>query len=224
MNYKDSLDIIGLTLAVLSAIIVATKQGRDWLVKKYKAFSEQRTLKKNLPQFIFNINNDLVAIKDDIKNVKYEVKTNSGGSMKDALNIIKAEIDASNWLSPRPTFRMTSGGLIVFVNEAYCQLCGATPDDLMKLGWKNFAEDAEAADDFFARWLLSSKELSQFSNKLRLQNKSGIDKGEWIIRIRYLGPIDNAYPPVDHMWHGSLYPHDEIAKTHARLYNIPLFI
>jgi PAS domain S-box-containing protein len=141
--------------------------------------------------------------------------------MKDSLKIIKAEIEAANWLSPRPMFRCTSKGINIFVNEAYCQLCGTTSEELSRLNWRNFMADLDQMDDYFRRWSESTKELSQFVGLLKFQTKRGEYRGEWTARIRLLGEIDERVD--DYLWHGTLYPHDQTAKDYAREYNIPTF-
>jgi PAS domain-containing protein len=128
-------------------------------------------------------------------------------------------MEATFWLNPRPSFRTTSRGVNILVNESYCHLCGATSDDLLKLGWRNFVEDEEQLDDYTRRWLESSKEFSQFSGKLKIKNNKNESRGEWIIKIRPLGPLENSN---DYIWHGTLYPFDYTAIEYAKAQNIPV--
>jgi PAS domain-containing protein len=209
------LEYIGLLLGVLTAIVIATKNGRDFFIKRYKNWRKYTKSKKEMPFLIKNID-------ERLKKVEYEISPNGGGSMKDSLKIIKAEIEATNWLSPRPMFRCTSKGLNIFVNEAYCQLCGVTSSELLKLGWRNFSADLNQMDHFYERWLAAADTLSQFTGKLKIQNNHGEYRGEWTIRIRLLGAIDSE-PNNDYLWHGSLYPYDQDAKEYAKEYNIPTF-
>jgi PAS domain-containing protein len=217
MNFLSPqlLEYIGLLLGAITAIIVATKNGRDFFIIRYKNWREYSKSKREMPFIVKNID-------DRLRKVEYEISPNGGGSMKDSLKIIKAEIEATNWLSPRPMFRCTSKGLNIFVNEAYCQLCGVMSSDLLKLGWKNFAYDLDQADDFFKRWTIAAENLSQFAGKLKFQNNEGEYMGEWTVRIRLLGAIDHL-PNTDYLWHGGLYPYDQTAKDYAKEYNIPLF-
>ena len=214
-NSKEFFEIIGIVLGALTAISVASKTIREYVINKYKKWREISKLKSEMPLILKDIDNRL-------KRVEYEISPNGGGSMKDSLKIIKAEIEATNWLSPRPMFRCTSVGSNIFVNEAYCQLCGVTSSELMKLGWRNFSADFEQMDDFYRRWLVSSHELSQFTGKLKIQTNTGKYRGEWAVRIRLLGPIVGG-EPNDYLWHGGLYPSDQVAKDYAKQYNIPLF-
>ena len=217
MNFLSPqfLEYIALFLGAITTIIVFSKNLRNFIVKKYKSHSEYSKSKREMPFTIRNID-------DRLKKVEYEISPNGGGSMKDSLKIIKAEIEATNWLSPRPMFRCTSKGLNIFVNEAYCQLCGVTSSELLKLGWRNFSADLNQMDHFYERWLAAADTLSQFNGKLKIQNNHGEYRGEWTIRIRLLGAIDSE-PNNDYLWHGSLYPYDQDAKAYAKEYNIPTF-
>jgi PAS domain-containing protein len=170
--------------------------------------------KREIPQTLKSIN-------DRLSRVETELRPNGGGSMKDTINIMKAEMDANNWLSPRPTFRCMSNGMNTFVNEAYCHLCGVSSSDIMALGWMGYAQDAEQMDDYYDRFLQSTKNYSQFTGRLKIQSKNGDYRGEWTVRIRPLGPIITK-DGEDFLWHGALWPHDQKAKEYASMAGIPL--
>lgn len=206
--------VIGAAIAAITALIAISKNIRDKVSNWFKEQKKYHDAKIKLPS-------TLISIDERLHRVEYELMPNSGGSMKDAINIMKAEMDANNWLSPRPSFRCTSRGINTFVNEAYCHLCGVTPDELMKLGWKSFADDVDQADDYYERFIQSTSNQSQFSGKIKIKNKNEEYQGEWIIRIRPLGPIKTS-DGDDFLWHGGLYPSDQKAKEYARNYNIPL--
>ena len=204
------------------AILLAVKPIRVWVVTYIKNFLKSRKDKKNIPIILTQIHEKVSDIDIRLKDVEYEIKDpNSGGTLKGALKLIKAEIDATNWLSPRPTFRTTSSGVNVFVNDAYCQLCGCATEELLRLGWKNFMFDNDQADEYYARWLISAKTLSQFASKLKIQDKHGEYRGEWMVRIKPLGPIVNG-GENDYVWHGIYHPVDDVAKNYARISGIPL--
>jgi len=220
-KYEQILQFIGVAVTTFTSVVVFSKAGRGWLGVFWKKFVAKRKLKKDLPTLILTISQEMGAIKEDIKNIKYEMQPNGGGNFRDSIKLIRAEIEAANWLSPRPSFRMTSSGLNVFVNEAYCQLCGVTSDELMRLGWMNFAVEADQMDQFFERMLATLKELSQYSHKLKIQTKDGEYRGEWMVRLRMLGPITNA-SVAEYLWHGGLYPVDDEARAYARQNNVPI--
>lgn len=222
-DIKGNLELIGIVITIGTALLALNKKLRIWIKSKYKNHQDEKAAKKNMPVILSEIHSKVHDMDERLKTVEYEIKDpNSGGTIKGSLKLIKAEMEATNWLSPRPTFRTTSQGINVFVNEAYCQLCGASVDELLKLGWMSFVSDSEQADDYYHRWLLASKSLSQFASKLKIQDKTGEYRGEWIIRIRPLGPIESESSDNDYLWHGTLYPNDDSAKSYARLFGIPL--
>lgn len=219
---QESAGVIGAVAGAIGTVFSFTKTGRDWIKTKYTNFKVSRAAKKNMPNMISQINDTVGKMDIRLSKVEKEMMPNGGGSMKDQLKLIKAELDATNWLTPRPTFRTTSSGINLYVNEAYCQLCGCSPEELLKLGWKSFVSDEDQADEFYTRWLLAAKSLSQFASKLKIQAKTGEYRGEWTIRIRPLGPIEST-GQEDYLWNGNLYPSDDIAKTYAKSFGIPAF-
>jgi len=214
LSIVEILKFIGLLFAALTALMAISKTVRNWVVNSHKKRQEYKKARHEMPKLLKNID-------DRLKRVEYEISPNSGTSMKDSLNIIKAEIDANNWLSPRPSFRCTSTGINTFVNEAYCQLCGVNADELMRLGWKSFASDEDQADDYYDRFIKSTTNQSQFSGRLKIKSRNDEYRGEWSIRIRPLGPIVTP-DGKDFLWSGALWPYDQVAKTYAKQYNIPL--
>jgi PAS domain-containing protein len=214
LSIIEILKLIGLLGTALGVLMGVSKKVRMWVIDKYQKNQEYIKARHEMPNLLKNID-------DRLRRVEYEISPNSGTSMKDSINIMKAEMDANNWLSPRPSFRCTSKGINTFVNEAYCHLCGVTPDELMKLGWKSFADDADQADDYYERFIQSTSNQSQFSGKIKIKNKNEEYQGEWIIRIRPLGSIKTSEGD-DFLWHGGLYPFDNKAKEYAKNYNIPL--
>lgn len=214
LSIVEILKFIGLLITTFLAVMAFSKKVRDYVIKIYNERQKFQKERKEMPNLI-------KKIAERMEVVEHELKPNGGGSIKDAINIMKAEMDANNWLSPRPTFRCTSSGSNIFVNEAYCHLCGVTPEELMKLGWRSFAADEDQADDYYDRFMLSTKEQSQFSGRLKIKTKQDEYRGEWTIRIRPLGAITKD-GEEDFLWHGALWPYDQKAKEYAKAYNIPL--
>lgn len=215
--------VLGALAGAVGTVFAFSKSARDWAKSKYLTFKTNREAKKNVPILVAQIFDNVNRLDTRLMKVEKEVTPNGGGSMKDQLKLIKAELDATNWLTIRPTFRTTSSGMNLYVNEAYCQLCGCSPEELLKLGWKSFVSDEDQADEFYSRWLLASKTLSQFASKLKIQTKTGEYRGEWTIRLRPLGPIEVADEAKEYLWHGNLYPSDDIAKAYAKQFGIPVF-
>lgn len=222
-NLVEFSGVLGAVVGAVGTIFAFSKTFREWVKVQYSNFKANRSAKRNVPVLVAQIFDNVNKLDSRLMKVEKEVSPNGGGSMKDQLKLIKAELDATNWLTPRPTFRTTSSGMNLYVNEAYCQLCGCSPEELLKLGWKSFVSDEEQADEFYSRWLLASKSLSQFASKLKMQTKSGEYRGEWTVRLRPLGPIEAANTEIDYLWHGNLYPSDDTSKSYAKMFGIPVF-
>lgn len=210
---------ITIVLGAGGMIVLTWKQVKNFIIKKYKAHREYIKSRNSIPESLKNIQGTVSNIDDRLKNVEYEISPNGGGSMRDSVKIIKAEIEAMFWLNPKPSFRTTSKGLNIMVNEAYCNLCGTSSEELLRLNWKNFVEDEHQLDDYVRRWDDSINVFSQFSGKLKFKNSKEEFMGEWIVRVRPLGPIDGGN---DYLWHGTIYPFDDKSKECATTYGIPL--
>lgn len=219
-DFEHVLGFVVATMGGITVIFTFSKQARTLVYDWYKNRQEYVKSRRNIPVVLNTIKETMDVMDKRLQKVENEVSPNGGGSMKDALRIVKAEIEAANWLHYRPTFRTTSSGVNTFVNEAYCNLCGVTSDELMKLGWRNFAADDTQGDEFMRRWLTASKECSQFSGRLKFKDNANNDKGEWLIKIRPLGPLDSN--ENEYLWHGSLYPYNQKAIEYSNTHNIPL--
>ena len=78
------------------AILLAVKPIRVWVVTYIKNFLKSRKDKKNIPIILTQIHEKVSDIDIRLKDVEYEIKDpNSGGTLKGALKLIKAEIDAT---------------------------------------------------------------------------------------------------------------------------------
>lgn len=206
-------------VGALGTIALTWKNIKNFIVKKYTERREYIKSRNSIPETLKQIQCSIYDVDNRLRAVEKEVTPNGGGSMKDALKIIKAEIEATFWLNPKPSFRTTSSGINIQVNEAYCHLCGTSSEELLRHNWKNYIEDDRQLEEYDKRWYESTASFSQFTSRLKFKNSRGENVGEWVIKVRPLGAIDGGH---DYLWHGTLYPHDQKAKEHARNYNIPL--
>jgi len=216
----EHFNIIAIVAGAITAFFVAWSHIGKFLKPYIKSLRENMKARHEMPYMIRKMGETLDNIEKRVKKVEFEITPNHGSSMKDAMRIIRAEIEATTWLSPRPSFRTTSFGINTFVNEAYCNLCGTTPTELLKLGWKNFIADPEEGDNHMRRWLELSKERTQFFGNLTLKNSNGDCVGVWTFKLKPLGPLESDGD--NYLWHGNLYPRDEIAMDYAHEYNIPI--
>lgn len=209
-------------IAAIGGVFLLFSKGKKIIIKKYKERKEYLQKRNSVPIILENIHNKLEVVDKRLIEVEKEVKPNGGGSMKDVLKIVQAEIEAAFWLNPSPSFRTTSSGVNILVNEAYCHLCGVSSEDLLKLGWKNYVynDDDDSLDYYMEQWRESAKAFSQFSGKLHFKNYKDEPRGEWTAKIRPLGStrVDGK---EEFLWHGILYPSDPIAILYAVKNNIP---
>lgn len=77
------------------------------------------------------VNGGNLTVKDDLTN------------MRTSINILRSENRAQIALSNTPTFINDETGNCIFVNEALCELFGATKDEMTGFGWVNFVLDSE---------------------------------------------------------------------------------
>jgi PAS domain-containing protein len=217
---QKNAEFLSVTVGAITVLMVSWTKIKQFVIHKYEKRVEYVRKRNDMPRLLENIRETISVMDNRLQTVEKEISPNGGGSMKDALKMVKAEMESIFWLNPTPSFRSTSSGVNILVNEAYCHLCGVSSEGLMKLGWKNFAEDEDQLDDFMRRWLESSKEFSQFSGKLKIKNYKHESRGEWMVKIRPLGPIEIGNKR-DFLWHGMLYPIDPVAISYAYKENIP---
>jgi hypothetical protein len=210
---------ISILIGILSTFVIFFKRIKKYITKKYEQHKIYVKSKHEIPEILQEIKSGINNLDERLKNVEYEISPNGGGSMKDSLKIIKAEVEAMFWLNPKPSFRTTSKALNIQVNEAYCHLCGTASEELLRLNWKNFIEDADQLDDYMRRWEESTNAFSQFSGKLKFKNSLGEYMGEWLVKVRPLGSIEEG---KEYLWHGTIYPLDQKSKEYASNFNIPL--
>lgn len=77
------------------------------------------------------INGGTVTIKDDLQ------------AIKAGLRNLREEQRAHISLSNEPTFINDASGSCIMVNDALCELFGATKDQMLGYGWINFLQDNE---------------------------------------------------------------------------------
>lgn len=212
-DIKDFFEIPAIIIASLITISSFSKTVRDYIKSRFDKIKTHRKAKRDMPYLIKNMANKMEDYDERLKKVEHEMSPNSGGSLNDKISMIQAEIKASNWLSQYPSFRCTSSGINTFVNEAYCELCDCRSEDLLKLSWRNFTFDDVEAEEYYNRWIRSSETFSQFVGNLKYKDLNGDYRGEWLVRIRPLGPI-TIEGSDDYLWHGTLYPFDEVAIEH----------
>jgi PAS domain S-box-containing protein len=136
--------------------------------------------------FTKEVLNRLEEMNTDIKQVKVQVEYNGGASIKDAvrrieqrqerlysmieLNNIRLDIhDESN---DRMSFRMDSGGAIVFINDAFLKFFGYSEKDVMGFAWESIVngEDLRHVQE---KWERTIEKQSRFYDEHGLCDVDG---------------------------------------------------
>ena len=210
MDAHEIFETTTLIVGCLLGIITFSRTVRGWFNTNWCKFKAKRKARREMPCMINKMYDTIHSMDDRLKKVEYEVSPNSSGSMKDKIDMIQSELEANNWLYPKPTFRTTSSGINTFVNEAYCELCDASSEELMRVGWRNFMWEEDKIDDIYHKWLACSEKLSQFVETIKIKDKKGNYRGEWLVKVKFLGSIEQE-GKTDHLWHGVYYPIDDCA-------------
>jgi len=206
-------------VTTVTTFLLSYKRVKAFIVKKYRDRKKRQMEYGEMPHMLCEVKSLVFDIDGRLERVEKEIKPNGGGSMKDALRIVRAEIEASFWLNPYPSFRMTTKMGNNLVNEAYCHLCNASSESLLKLGWRSFIEDQDQLDLFIGRWVACANTHSQYSGNLKFINTDNESIGTWTVKLRPLGAIPEA---DDYLWHGTMIPLDSVAIEVAKKLNIPL--
>lgn len=214
MNLSENIALISAICGLILTILSLTSKGKAF----WKKMWQKRQAKSNLPILVEKIHTKVIKIESDQEEIKKEIRVNSGGSLKDSVTILvnerMIELQEANY----PAFRTTSHGLNVFTNQAYRQLLNANEEDLEGQGWRSFIYNEEQGSNFYDRWTDAANTRSIFIAPLKFRNKQSQYVGEWMVRIRPLGPYFNVQHTRDHLWSGDMVPHDEVAKNIAEEY------
>lgn len=116
---------------------------------------------------------------DTLDSISKEFRVNGGASLKDDVTQIKERLTYIESLTsaqmeddPQGVFISDESGSNSFLNRAYCRLLGASKDEVMGFGWRNFISHAVIGkyDELWKEAFLHNRE---FSTDLFLQKSDG---------------------------------------------------
>lgn len=117
---------------------------------------------------VINPLRELLAIKDDVKEIREELSPNSGSSLKDIVistnknvQTILARNRTISQFDSRPCFETDDRGLYTWVNRSFLRLVGLTMSELMDHGWKNVLSRDDASRVIYD-WNLAIAEKREF--------------------------------------------------------------
>lgn len=157
----------------------------------------------------------IMATKEFYVNTKFlakEMKPNGGSSLKDSVEGLKHSIDAilstvvrldqrqiaiANH-SDKGIFEADLNGDTIFVNRAYCRICGRSPEEVLGKGWKSLVHPEER-DKVVEEWYSCVKERRDFIMAYKILRSDGttiiVDSHAYVLRdlkgqtIGYMGFI-----------------------------------
>ena len=149
------------------------------------------------------------TITDDIGKIRAELTSNSGKSLKDLVNKIKADVESNTDLTKtimcrqrwildnraEPIFEADEEGNFTWVNEAFIKLTKRSCYDLLGNKWKNIIAEDER-DSIFSHWDRAIKEKRNFEETIVITDKKGRSFSAMCIASiqedgKYMGSLTN---------------------------------
>lgn len=161
----------------------------------------------------------LAALKEQEENkkviaeIRYELKPNGGGSIKDAVNRIESGLvslrahDNHRFrILPYPAFECDSKGKNKRISDAYLDLLGIkATTDLSSLDWQRFIHN-EDIETYYKAFLRAVENKSDFGHTARFYNDKRQPIGRWYVKA----------PRLDSgCYLGTLIPQDQRARDLA---------
>jgi len=149
------------------------------------------------------------TITDDIRQIRTELTSNSGKSLKDLVNKIKADVESNTDLTKtimcrqrwildnrsEPIFEADEKGNFTWVNEAFIKITKRSCYDLLGNKWKNIIAEDER-DSIFNHWDRAIKEKRNFEETIVITDKKGRSFSAMCIASiqedgKYMGSLTN---------------------------------
>lgn len=126
------------------------------------------------------------TITDDIKQIKSELTSNSGKSLKDLVKKIEVDVESNTNLTKtilcrqrwildnrnEPIFEADEKGNFTWVNEAFVKLTKRSCYDLMGTKWKNIIAEPNR-DIVYNHWDNAIKEKRNFEETILITDRKG---------------------------------------------------
>jgi PAS domain S-box-containing protein len=123
---------------------------------------------------------------DDIVQIRKELTSNGGQSLKDFVKQIKSDVQANTDLTKtimcrqrwildnrsEPIFETDENGNFTWVNEAFIRLTKRSCVDLLNNKWKNIIEENQR-DSIFEHWDRAIQEKRNFEETIQIVDKKG---------------------------------------------------
>jgi len=149
------------------------------------------------------------TITDDISQIRKELTSNSGKSLKDLVKKIEGDVESNTNLTKtilcrqrwildnrsEPIFEADENGNFTWVNEAFVKLAKRSCSDLTGNKWKNIIAESNR-DSVFAHWDAAIKEKRNFEETIVITDKKGKNHSVMCIASiqedgKYVGSLTN---------------------------------
>jgi len=149
------------------------------------------------------------TITDDISQIRAELTSNSGKSLKDLVKKIEVDVESNTDLTKtimcrqrwildnrnEPIFEVDENGNFTWVNEAFIKLTKRSCYDLLGNKWKNIISEEER-DLIFSHWDKAIKEKRNFEETIVITDKKGRSFSAMCIASiqedgKYMGSLTN---------------------------------
>jgi PAS domain-containing protein len=209
----------GAVIGVLTGLLSLFPTGRMWMAKAFRFLTTPIVA----PWRVIRLEQRLIA-------VEYEVKPNSGGSMKDVQSRIADSVEKMSsrlegyversearyrhdFQTQRgPAFEIDTRGRATLVSFALGRLCRVDDAalELNRLAYLQFIEASER-DEFLRTFRESAADGSMFRTQIRWYSRTHENRGLWDVRATPIDPKDSA----ERLYSAVLVPVDDEAKAIA---------
>lgn len=150
MKLPFDIDSTTAFVVTLSSAVAALEKFFQPVRKGYymvKAFLKRRR-ENSIPSQLSKLHSAVSTLSEKVDSIQYQVKHNSGLSMRDDISAIKLEVQelvASNAINremmEEGLFRCSSDGKNYLVNRAYANMLGVTIEQLLGMEWHRWLDD-----------------------------------------------------------------------------------
>jgi PAS domain S-box-containing protein len=157
--------------AAITAVVLIWKTGRR-IVKWFLNSAAQ-------VNWLLGEQHDHQVIKDTLDEIKGELTSNGGSSLKDHVHNIKlsqeyiqSHIKTSHNVNPKALFETDATGKVIHTNRAFSRMTGFSSHEVKGLGWINLIDPLQR-DAVVTKWLRTVDDKRDFDEHLNYVRPDG---------------------------------------------------
>lgn len=152
MKLPFDIDSTTAFVVALSSAVAAIEQFFKPVRNAYRMIKSylQKRKENSVPTQLKKLTETVTGLVTSVEQIEYQVKHNSGFSMRDDISTIKLEVRelaaahaVNQELTDEGMFRCDAEGRNYLVNTAYANLLGVTREQLLDLDWMQWVDDPE---------------------------------------------------------------------------------